>query len=67
MDIKSILKIIGWVLTITPLVAFIGVSIYVIKGAMEDDDLIKALVMFCVGCFALGAIILLLMFLTNFV
>ena len=67
MDIKNTLKIIGWILTVAPLIAFLGVSIYVIKGAMEDDDMVKALVMLCIGCFTLGAIILLLMFLTSFV
>jgi hypothetical protein len=66
MTLVGILKFIGWVFTITPLAIVIGVSVVMIKGAANDDDLIKALTMLGLTFFAIGVILLVLVYLTGF-
>ncbi len=65
MTLDLALKVIGWALTATPLVVFLVISFYVIMGAAGDDDLIKALVLLGVVIFFIGAILLVLVYLTN--
>ena len=65
MSLIMVLKIIGWVFTVAPVLIFVVISAYIIRGAMGDDDAIKSLVMIGFTFFFLGLIILLLIYLTN--
>lgn len=65
MNLVEIVKVLGWIFLITPTVVFVIVSAYMIKGAMGDDDVIKAIVMVGLLFFFLGIIMLLLIYLTN--
>ncbi|MBT5807726.1 hypothetical protein HOI18_00420 [Candidatus Uhrbacteria bacterium] len=53
-----VLKFIGWIFTVVPVLAFVGVSVVVIKGAANDDGLIMSLVMLGILLFVMGVIIL---------
>ena len=65
MDLAQIIKVLGWVFCITPIAIFIVISTAMIRGAMEDDDLIKSLVMIGLAVFFIGLIMLFLIYLTN--
>lgn len=65
MNFENTLKIIGWLFVLGPTVTFISISFYMIKGASEDDVTVKALVLIALALFAMGAIILLMLYLTN--
>ena len=65
MNLAQIIKILGWIFVVTPVFLFVLFSVYTIKGAMGDDDKVKALVMLCLASFFIGAIMLLLIYLTN--
>lgn len=64
MLIKTLL-ILGWIFTITPLTIFLGVSIYMVKGIMKDDENLAALILLGFTMFIMGAILLLSIYLTN--
>ena len=59
------LKIVGWIFTIIPLVAFVAVSVFIIKGVGEDDSLIMALVLLGLTMLVIGIIILVLVYLSG--
>jgi uncharacterized protein (DUF486 family) len=65
MDLAKIIEVVGWIFTVIPMVIYVSISVYVLKGAMKDDDLIKALVMIGLAMFFIGATILILMYMTN--
>ncbi len=65
MNLDLIIKIIAWVMSITPVVVFIIVSSYMIKGAAEDDETIMGLVMLAVTIFGIGVAILTLTYFTD--
>lgn len=64
--LESILKVIGWVFVLTPVTIFLVISIQMVRGVMKDDPFIKAVVLLGIGLFCIGAILLLLLYLTNF-
>lgn len=64
MLIKTLL-ILGWIFTLTPVVIFLGVSIYMVRGIMKDDDNLKALILLGFTIFIMGSILLLSIYLTN--
>ncbi len=66
MNLDLVLRIIAWVMAITPIVVFIIVSSYMIKGAAEDDETIMGLVMLAVTIFGIGVAILTLTYFTDF-
>lgn len=57
--------IIAWFLFLTPLVVFLGLSIHMLRGIMEDDATIKALTMLGIALCAIGIILLLLIYTTD--
>jgi len=65
MTLVLVLKIIGWILVIIPLTAFIVISVNLIKGVGKDDSLILALALFGLTMFLLGVMTLLIVYLTN--
>ena len=67
MELSNVIKVIGWSFSVTPLVIFVGVGVFMIKGAMKDDELIRSLVMICSAFFFIGVIMLLLIYLTNII
>lgn len=67
MSLEFILKFLGWAFTLVPLAVFLGVSINMIRGAGEDDELILALSLIGLTIFLIGAITLVLVYLTNLI
>ena len=65
MTLETLVKIIGFAMTGVPLTVFIVISIFMFKGAAEDDDVVKSLVMLTFAIFAIGAVILALVYLTD--
>lgn len=65
MTLETILKFIGWLFVLIPTLTFMSISFYMIRGAAEDDVLIKALVLIALALFFMGAILLLLLYLTD--
>lgn len=65
MSLELVLKIIGWLFVLGPTLTFICISFYMIRGAAEDDVTIMALVLIALALFFMGAILLLLLYLTN--
>ncbi len=65
MQLELVLKIIGWLFVLGPTITFISISFYMIRGAAEDDVTIMALVLIALALFVMGAILLLLLYLTN--
>ncbi len=65
MILELALKILGWIFVIGPTLTFISISFYMIKGAMNDDATVKALVLLGLALFFMGAIMLLLLYLTD--
>jgi hypothetical protein len=65
MTLELALKIIGWFFVLGPTITFIAISFYMIRGAAEDDATIMALVLIALALFFMGAILLLLLYLTD--
>ena len=65
MTLVGVLKFVGWVFAITPLVIFVAVSGFMLWGAGNDDGVIMALNMLAITFFVMGVIILLLVYLTG--
>jgi hypothetical protein len=63
--LETVLKLIGWVFVVVPVLAFLTVSVVVVKGAAGDDGLIKSLLILGITLFTMGAIILLLVYLSG--
>ncbi len=63
--IATVVKVIGWIFVILPVLAFVGAGVKIIGGLMEDDGFIKMLVMSSFAVFALGVVILLMIYLTD--
>jgi xanthine/uracil permease len=57
--------ILAWFLFLTPLILFLGLSIHMLRGIMEDDATIKALTMLGIALCAIGGILLLLIYMTD--
>ena len=55
----------GWIFTIVPLLVFLVISIIMIWGAGKDDELIKALTFMGIAIFLMGAVTLVIVYLTN--
>ena len=66
MGLDLAVKIIGWAMTIVPLTIFIVISGYMVWGAAEDDEVIKALVLLAIAIFAIGLTIIVLAYFTTF-
>lgn len=60
-----VVKIIAWFLFATPLLVFLGLSIWMLRGLMEDDAIIKALTMLGIAFFLIGTILLVLIYMTD--
>jgi len=60
-----VLKVLGWIFAIIPLIAFVAVSIFVLKGIGEDDSLIMAIILLGVTMFVIGVIMLLMVYLSG--
>ncbi len=67
MTLEFVLKFLGWAFAGIPLAIFIGVSVNMIRGAGEDDELIMALSLIGLTFFLIGVITLLLVYLTDFI
>ncbi len=65
MLLETILKILGWIFVLVPMFTFISISFSMIRGAANDDETIKALVLIALAAFFMGSILLLLLYLTN--
>jgi hypothetical protein len=65
MDLKTIMMFLGWIFTIVPLLVFLVISIIMIWGAGKDDELIKALTFMGIAIFLMGAVTLVIVYLTN--
>ncbi|MBI5370232.1 hypothetical protein HZA85_03530 [Candidatus Uhrbacteria bacterium] len=65
MTLELILKIIGWLFVLGPTITFMSISFHMIRGAAEDDVTVKALVLIALALFFMGAIMLLLLYLTD--
>ena len=65
MSIETILKIIGWAMTIIPLTAFLIVSGHMFLGAAKDDEAVMAIVLLAITIFAVGAGILVMVYFTG--
>ncbi len=64
--LEFILKFFGWAFVVIPLVAFLSVSIWILKGTAGDDPVIMSLIALGFTMFIIGAILLLLVYLTGF-
>ncbi|MFA4845553.1 MAG: hypothetical protein WC654_03275 [Patescibacteria group bacterium] len=65
MTLEFVLKFLGWAFTFVPLAIFLGVSINMIRGAGEDDEMILALSLIGLTVFLIGVITLVLVYSTN--
>ncbi|MBM5789504.1 hypothetical protein FJZ23_00205 [Candidatus Parcubacteria bacterium] len=65
MTLELAFFVLGWIFVGIPTVIFLGVSFSMIKGAATDDETVKALVLLSLTSFFMGAIILLVLYLTN--
>lgn len=65
MTLETMLKILGWMFVLGPTIAFLSISFTMIRGAMGDDETVRALVLLSLAFFFMGAILLLLLYLTN--
>ena len=65
MTIEFVLKFLGWAFLLVPTAVFLGVSFQMIKGAGEDDALIRALSLIGLALFLIGAITLVLVYTTD--
>lgn len=65
MLLETILKVLGWTFVIVPTFTFISISFYMIRGAANDDETVKALVLIALAAFFMGSILLLLLYLTD--
>ncbi len=63
--ISTVIKVIAWILVILPVAAFLFAGIKIIGGLMADDGFIKMLVSTGFAIFMLGAIVLILIYLTD--
>jgi hypothetical protein len=63
--IVVVIKVIGWIFVILPVAAFVAAGVKIIGGLMGDDGFIKMLVMSSFAVFALGVVILLMIYLTD--
>jgi hypothetical protein len=67
MDTIEIIRIVGIVIALIPLVTFVTISVAMVKGVGEDDSTINALGMGGLTIFLIGVIMLVLAYLTNLV
>ena len=65
MTLINVLKFLGWVFAGIPILAFLSISIFVIWGAAKDDEIIMAIALLGITVFVIGAILLLLVYLTD--
>lgn len=63
-DFALTITVIGWVLALAPVLAIIGVAIYIIVGIAQNEEEIKGLVMLGQVSFVLGLFILALTYFT---
>ncbi|MBI5793679.1 hypothetical protein HZA87_01140 [Candidatus Uhrbacteria bacterium] len=67
MTLEFVLTFLGWTFALVPLTVFLGVSINMVRGAGENDELILALSLIGLTFFLIGVIMLLLIYLTDFI
>jgi len=65
--IDVFLKIVGWVMVIAPLVAFLTISYNMISGVAKDDMMVKHLLTLGTTLVLTGGILLLALYFTDFV
>lgn len=65
MNLEVVIKVIGWILVLLPVLAFLIASFKIMAGLMEDDGFIKMLIMSSFAIFGLGVVILILIYLTD--
>lgn len=65
MSLELALIVLGWTFVAVPTIAFLFVSFYMVKGAANDDETVKALVLLGLASFFMGAILVLLLYLTD--
>lgn len=61
----GVIKTFGWIFFAVPLAAFIGAGVKIIGGLAAEDGFIKMIVSSLFAIFALGSIILILVYLTD--
>ncbi len=64
-QIALVLKVLGWVFTAVPLIAFVLISFWIIRGAMGDDETVHGLVILSITVFLIGVLLLALTYLTK--
>jgi hypothetical protein len=65
MVLEFVLKFLGWAFVLVPTIIFFGVSFMMIKGAGEDDTMIKTLTLIGLSVFLIGAVTLALVYTTK--
>jgi len=58
LELITLIRIAGMILTIGPIVAFLFFSIFMIKEISKDDDGVKAVITILGVVFAIGAVLL---------
>lgn len=65
MTLAGILKFVGWVFALAPLITFLAISGFMVWGAGKDDGTIMALNMIGITIFLIGVILLVLVYLSG--
>lgn len=65
MSLETIIKTIGWIMTIVPATIALTISFFMFKGAAKDDELIMVLVILGMTVFFVGLGILIVFYLTD--
>ena len=66
MSLELVLKSIGWIFVLVPILAFLTISVQMVKGVAKEDETIMAIVLAGIGAFGIGAVLLLVLYLTDF-
>jgi hypothetical protein len=62
----NLLKIFGWVFTVLPLISYLGISVWIIKEVINEDDTIKYFVSIMFMLFLVGIILLMVAYLSEY-
>jgi|GEM_PF-3957574 len=60
-----VVKIISWFFVLAPLIVFLGLSIHMLRGIMEDDAAVKAFTLLGIAFLLIGSTLLLLIYMTD--
>ncbi|PJA47743.1 hypothetical protein CO172_00195 [Candidatus Uhrbacteria bacterium CG_4_9_14_3_um_filter_36_7] len=62
----NFLKILGWILTTLPIISYLGISAWIIKEVINEDNTIKYFVTIMFSLFLVGIILLMIAYLSEF-